>query len=436
MRTTLVLLLAACAAGTPSDDLTDTAVAADSGDSGSGGWGDSGDDTDAEPTSCTTVTSWDDDADGTPDRRQSYTSVGHAFVIRRDDDGDGEDELEIAGEFTEDGVQLSRVARSLPDGVVRSRFEVTVDAQGRRLREEGDDDADGTLDRVTTHTYWPDGTPRERRAEVDADDDGTVDRLQTWTFDAQGRTLRYERDDGADEELDAWEVWTYDGVVSELRSYTLADGLQLAERLTHDPTDPERIVKVERDGDRDGTYTSAWDSVETYTFTAAGQPDVDRTDGFGGDGPDGEWDFQTVRTYLRDTLLQQQTRTRRDGTVLDRQTWTWDAADHQTSQEDDLDGDGTITDGWTQTFDADGHDLVYVEIHGGLPTYRSEEVYEGDFVVRRDVDDDADGVLDGRTTWARDAGGRELEVVQDAGADGTPDAITTYTYSCPPPPPE
>lgn len=124
----------------------------------------------------------DDAIDGTVDevRRFTYDASGH--VLREEDDTD---------------------ADGTPDIVITS----TYDDQGHRTHTETDRGADGSVDESATFTF-EDG--RLVREETDEDGDGTPDSVHVLTYDDQGRLVREEYDDDGNGRTDRVQELSYD----------------------------------------------------------------------------------------------------------------------------------------------------------------------------------------------------------------------------------
>jgi hypothetical protein len=382
---------------------------------------------------CVDTHSIDSDADGTPDYVSSTRVDGASTVIRVDSDGDGQ--LDERSEFTRDpnsGLLLLRETRSFPGNLLIYRLVTTVDAQGRAERIQTDTDGDGIVNDTQEWTFHASGATASFITSFDADDDGTVDQTLSWSYDLQGRPVSFQQDSGADGSIDSSEIWSYapDGFTNEV--YGAAGVLSSRVQVTYDAQG--RTVLTQRDNDGDGTFSSVSDEVLTFTYTTNGAADVDTVDGGAGLTPDGVPDVRTERLYDASNRLVQRTVLQvADLTVLQRQTYVYDAQGNQASQEDDLDGDGTILSGWIRTFDANGRVLTDTTLQGGLPTTIITSTYTaGGQLEFQGYDGNADGTDDLAVFNTFDGFGRILQSAHDNDGDGLPNSIQSYAYSCVP----
>jgi YD repeat-containing protein len=134
-----------------------------------------------------------------------------------------------------------------------SRTTYTYDANGNVLSEEGDHNADGTVDSRTTYTYDANGNLLSE--EWDGNADGTVHRRVTYTYDADGNLLTYESDSGADGTVDERYTYTYDAngnLLTEEHDYGADGTVDQRRRYTYD-ADGNQLT-YESDYGADGTY--------------------------------------------------------------------------------------------------------------------------------------------------------------------------------------
>lgn len=111
------------------------------------------------------------------------------------------------------------------DGVIDRTWAYATDGQGRVIEELIDQDADGVVDSTTVHQYDDDGN--RVRSDWDYDGDGTNDHSRTWVWSAVdwGFVLdREEQDEEADGTLDAVTTWTHDANGNLLEEIEDSDG--------------------------------------------------------------------------------------------------------------------------------------------------------------------------------------------------------------------
>lgn len=200
---------------------------------------------------------------------------------------------------------------------------------------------------------------------------------------------------------------------------------------SHEVDAQGHLVAERYDNDGDGTYTSAQDEVWTYTYDAAGNEIEAQHDGFGG-APDGVWDTRVVKTYDAAGHLLVQDTMNAANTLLERITWTYDAAGNQVSQEEDLDGDGVIVEGWTRTFDAAGNMTEERFIHAGVATEIYAYTWSGSLQTGYSFDTNGDGTPDQSSVTTYDAFGRAVHTEDDDDGDGVVDTTTATSYTCEP----
>jgi hypothetical protein len=236
---------------------------------GCGGWRD-----DAERC-LLTRSEYDDGDDGTVEHVDAfdYDDQGRLVVESQDHEGDGVVDVRYLSTWSDDDLLVVWETDEGADGSVESRFTYTYDDRGRLVLQEYDPDADGSpyscvyyswtdddqeeevvvdvgcdgdAEVRTSYSYYEDGSLAGYESDTDGDgvidervtnvwvpppevtwsadglveteawdygDDGSIDRIEVRTYDAEGRLLRVEVDNGADGILDEWQevTWGDDG---------------------------------------------------------------------------------------------------------------------------------------------------------------------------------------------------------------------------------
>jgi hypothetical protein len=150
----------------------------------------------------------DSDADGTVDKRYTYTydANGNMAMWEFDIDADGTVDSRYTYTYDVNGNMTMYAYDSDADGTVDKRYTYTYDANGKRTMFEEDSDADGTVDKRTTYTY--DAYGNMTMYAYDSDADGTVDLSYTYTYDANGNRTMQEDDSDADGTVDKRTTYT------------------------------------------------------------------------------------------------------------------------------------------------------------------------------------------------------------------------------------
>ncbi len=169
----------------------------------------------------------DTDFEDTEDTVTTFTWDGNTRTGHTDGTGgtapDGEWDFESIVVFDDDGWLIESKSR-VRGGAFKDHSKRSYDADHNLLKEEWDDDGDGTFESYDSYTYseygdetsyetYRNGELSERRyalyayddngnmtmCERDHDGDELLEELQTWARDEQGRVTRYTRDDRSDE---------------------------------------------------------------------------------------------------------------------------------------------------------------------------------------------------------------------------------------------
>lgn len=143
---------------------------------------------------------------------RTYNDNGDILTEDYDQDGDESIDLKIARTYDDATglVTLHEVDRGA-DGTVDRRITYTYEMGPGEVpttrTADIDEDADGTTDSRTLTTYRTDGL--EERSEHDEDLDGTADDVTTYTYDDDGKLISQLRDNAAPRE-DTLDTFTYD----------------------------------------------------------------------------------------------------------------------------------------------------------------------------------------------------------------------------------
>jgi len=319
-----------------------------------------------------------------------------------------------------------------------------IDADGRRIRDERDTDADGTPDTRTTYTRNALGL--RTITEVDTGVDGSIDNLYTTSYTEYGLQTRDLRDNGNDGVEYDWRatyndsgrytlIERYDnGALSVRNEYAyLPDGTfdfilrdsdgdgTIDERITYEHIDG-LVMKVSYDTGNDGTVNrmiryerntagdltlyeddtdndGAANSIQRYTYNAAGL----RTRYESDSNADGTANVVLIDTYNDlGQALESQTDSDGDG-VFDRFTrTTYNAQGFRTLYESDHDSDPEVDNRITYTLDANGNAIkTETDTNDDFVADRITETMYNSYnqVTRRDSDNDADGTPENRTEY-------------------------------------
>ncbi len=225
----------------------------------------------------------DTNGDGIPDTFYTYDEVGNLIKVEFDRDNDGT--IDDRSDYT-----------YYPDGKLKTdswhgkMITYTYDSQGRKIKEvwnfyhgetiidtftntyiynnDGnvfkgmhDEGSDGTIDSITTCTYYSNG--ERASCESDYDNDGIID--SKCTFDEEGKRLTVLKNIDADEALDLrTNVYNSSGQRIQQTVDYKNDG-SIDQINTHDP-ETGNLIKSEFSGNKNGIL----DEVTTYTYDASG----------------------------------------------------------------------------------------------------------------------------------------------------------------------
>jgi hypothetical protein len=119
-----------------------------------------------------------------------------------------------------------------------------------------------------------------------------------------------------------------------------------------------------------------------------------------------------------------------DGEVDQIADFTYDTAGHTLSWSYDLNADGIPDSVTTATYDADALYTLYTVDDDGDGALEERWTYSniGGVRVEAYLDEGDDGTIDMVYRYTYDAEGRRTDIVGDRGDDGIPESIATYTY--------
>lgn len=259
------------------------------------------------------------------------------------------------------------------DEAVDRHYSFSYDSGGRSTMNEADGSvgaADGVVDERWNYTYNDAGT--ELLIDNDEGADGTVDNREMQHFDDAGNNTGIDHDYGADGILDSRFTRSFDDEGHQLTGSYDSDGDGTPNVLvTYDWDSEWNNVAMNYDGDADGAFLSPWDTIVSYTWDD-------------GRMTTGHWWFPDRSGYTYE--------------------YQYDDAGTLLSSDERLD-DGSLVQLARYGY-ADG-DLTTVE-----------------------TDDDADGSINSRDTYAYDTDHNKVLDEDDQDADGVADSRETWTWSC------
>jgi hypothetical protein len=257
---------------------------------------------------------------------------------------------------------------------------------------------------------------------VDRDGDGMRPDREVHTYDAAGRLVGVLHQSATD-----WEGW------SRCETVRRADGAPLQEwcigstRYLYTTTyDAATGFPVGRayDGAWDGTVDRVW----AYTTDAAGRVVAEGLD----QDLDGVADSLVARDFGADgALLAERWDYQADGRVDYARALTWEGGLLR-AEAVDGDGDGSTDDTVTRTYDPAGNPLTVVEDEGadGAPEATTTWAYGEDCTPRSaETVDDAGRQSVQRFRWTPE--GRPLRQEDDLNDDGLPEQFQEWAWSCP-----
>lgn len=247
-----------------------------------------------------------------------YNACGALVREERDDDQNGSVNLQTTWSYVADstGALATTIQRThigdFDNSILTHVSETRSEGPDQRLSEyTADSNADGTPDERRTYRHDEQGN---RVAEfIDSGADGTVDRVveQTYSYDDAGRVLRHEW--SQDNELRYTTEYDYDEAGNPVRERYDQDGDGLVDRaIAYTYEDDGKTVHRDEDDDADGQPDERW----TTTYDDAGRL-------LSIDGPDG-------RLEVSYDVLGNEIESRRDDfddkglTPRIRQSWSCD----------------------------------------------------------------------------------------------------------------
>ena len=280
---------------------------------------------------------------------------------------------------------------------------IVNDASGAPIFREQDTDGDGTIDQRITWTRDAEGKrlTEEHDGNADPDDDifadGLVDNRLSFTYNSDGDLARVDMDSDGNGQLDTYTEWTYDAARRVVQEYTPNE---LGYTHTFDATGC-LTATIEGTGPQNDSVLN----VFAYTCDA-----------------NNEW-LTSEKTFLG------------SGPPIKRITWTRDTWGRPLTMSIDNGGYGSIyADGVpeeleTWSYDSDGNELTHSidDNADGIIDYETLRTYDGNgYLIERVI-----VTPDGRRyrfTYINDASGRVLVEDLDSADDGTVDYHDTYTW--------
>jgi len=260
---------------------------------------------------------------------------------------------------------------------------------------------------------------------VDNGEDGVIDSLEVRTYDDHDNLLTVDLDSDNDGVVDVSRGYTYtyhgNGGVASTREDANGDGVWETE---YQYNESGQMVLLGWDDDGDGVADRG------YRFTY-GPSDQLQTEAFYD-----AWPFDSVvwdKTYQYDSdgyLIEIESFNHVQQQVTAIETHTWNANHTVEDMALDRNDDGIIDASYHSEYDLDGNQILHEPDWDGdgLADYIATTTYADGLTVESTLDEDADGVVDSRTTYTYDAHGRLIETSIDSPVDGTADQSTTWSY--------
>ena len=195
----------------------------------------------------------DDEIDGSVDDREVflYDDQGRLTEHKRDYGADGE--IDSVDDHIYDGDQRIRTEVDTSGDGEPDRIErFSYDDNGYLSVKGIDYSADDTIDHRYLYDYDDQG--RKKKYEKDLQNDRMIDYVQTWSYDGM-RVVETSVDDDADGTVDEVTTHTYDGPEGRLSRIEERDGdgmLERDEKYEYTITADKRSVRIEIDTDGDG----------------------------------------------------------------------------------------------------------------------------------------------------------------------------------------
>jgi len=241
----------------------------------------------ATPEVCTETESQDYGRNGTIDRVVTLTFAGHADPVREeiDEDADGSPDSITTFRYNSSGVRTALMHDGNADGIFELSARYYHDAGGKPLWTEIS--SFGVLQSVLRWQYDDQG--QLVRHVRDEDADGLLDFIREYGYNSRGLVALIETDDDADSTIDSIGRYFYDDNDNLIRhEIEELDGSLLDSTRLYDWQD-NLLVRYRWDLGADGVI----DSITQYNYDAEGREvlvEVDRQ-------ADGEFDDWTQTQY-------------------------------------------------------------------------------------------------------------------------------------------
>jgi serralysin len=371
-----------------------------------------------------------------------YDSAGN--VVRREQmQIGGEEQAVFLYQYYADGVVAleRKVVNESGYGHLSSWY---YDSLGNAIREEHDEDGDGSVDRLVAYQYDDNGNVT--RQFVDYSDANEPDALTTYDYDARHQLTDKELDIGADGALDAYARWRYDADGKLLRHEANCE--VEGEELTFScfefsgspfPGQSAEMYSYEYDEENDLEITTSlfdFDGDGIYERSSRIAADTEgRTvsHAYDEDG-DGLYENMYSFAYHENGEVQRQTHTQDgngDGVPDEVYVLEFNERGQLLRDTEDTNGDGVPERVETREYSADG-ERTEVDTNGdGIPDEISYIEFDAYGNLTREVEDEnGDGIPEAITVIHReydDDGNEVLEEV-DEGDDGTLESTETVEY--------
>ena len=233
------------------------------------------------------------------------------------------------------------------DDVVDLREVLRYDAHGNKTLHEADTDVDGDADLTNTFSY--DDDDLLLATESDIDGDGEIDNRTTYEYDDRGRLELIEGDDGVDGVIDrrVQQQWdSSDRLILDERDYD-GDG-SLDYRATYAYQSDRTTVDMDSDAD---------EVIDIHVVEIHNGDDlVDRREEDAPPGGPLEW--VTTYSYQGDLMTQRDLDEGDDGTIDQRNVFSYDDRGSNIEEERDDGADGAVDWRQTRSYDDRGNLLV------------------------------------------------------------------------------
>ncbi|MCU7845633.1 MAG: hypothetical protein KZQ93_17520 [Candidatus Thiodiazotropha sp. (ex Monitilora ramsayi)] len=206
------------------------------------------------------VKEWDNDLDDVADLRftYEYDVNGNKTLEDRDYNADGVnnhytwtyDENGYLVMFESDGTY-----QTSPDGNVDARYIWTNNADGKRVLQESDSDANGTIDSIQTWAYNASG--QVTRYDFDYDLDGVSDEYTIYTYDEYGNLIKEE----GTEPLRTNVTYTWRSITEAPNLFSGSNGVSGSELWTTDATESGTNMVKDIDQSAYGSFPEGYTSL-------------------------------------------------------------------------------------------------------------------------------------------------------------------------------